>query len=169
VIVKWAWGVDANSIDSILSSLVPILARSLAITSVSVEEYLHSGAVLIPESVSPPQSGTDRVIVWSRGDIPAGGMVLEYDATMIYEDETYPVTDVTELAISYSDGSPAYRRQLPNPDITVLSEVPTNTPGTPVPTDTQPPGPGPSDTPTATRTASDGSVIYLPLALLGEL
>ena len=170
VIVKWAWGVDANTIDSILSGLVPILARSLGITSVAVEDYLHSGAVLVPGSVQPPQSaGSDRVLIWSRTDIPAGGMVLEYDARMIYEDETYPVTDVTELAITYSDGSPAYRRDLPNPDITVLSELPTNTPGTPDPTDTPPPDPTDTPTATATDTQTNGAVIYLPLALLGEL
>jgi len=164
---KWAWGVDSGSIDSRLQMLVPLLLRGLELTRIEVEDFVHSGAEVLPSSVQPLPTNfaggpAYRDMIWDFNPVPPGGVRIDYDARMIFEDETYPVAELSELALWYSDGT-APRMPLPNPDIIVRSEI------TPTPT-----SPRPSATPSPTAAVATATPqgptewrVYLPVNLEG--
>jgi hypothetical protein len=164
---KWAWYVDATDYEDRLKALADRLLRARMLDKVELEEYLHSGAVLVPGSLSPPAGQAGLRLLWSLDTIPEPGITLTYRARMIYPDETYPVADSVILE-AVDDLGARYPVPLANPDIEVLNpasrptEVPTATaivptatavPATPTPTATIAPSPEPAD-----------DRIFLPLA-----
>ncbi len=151
---RWAWPIAKkdeaiypwdDSIQATMTMLIGRLLRPISITGIEFQELIHSGADFLRASASPPpNAGTLRDVRWQAANIPAGGITIDYDARMVFSDQTYPVTDWTAVSVTTSDGK-TVQRLLPNPDVTVLGAV-TPTPTERVPTATR--------TPTATATAT---------------
>ncbi len=165
VATKWAWPVDERNYAETTSMLATRLLRARAIDRIVHEEYLHSGAVLVPGSVSPPATQVGQRLLWDLAGVPARGLTLTYRARMIYPNETYPVADsaVLEVVDDLGENHPI---AVDNPDIEVLD--PALRP-TPVPSATATPEATPTaaatDTPTATPTETSTTVVvHLPIA-----
>jgi hypothetical protein len=162
---KWAWYVDDTDYEDRLKALADRLLRARMLDKVEHEEYLHSGAVLVPGSLSPPAGQAGLRLLWSLDTIPDTGITLTYRARMIYPDETYPVADSVVLE-ALDDLGARYPVPLANPDVEVLNpasrptEVPT---ATLTPTATAAPA---TPTPTATAVSPEPAEnrIFLPLA-----
>jgi hypothetical protein len=158
---RWAWPVATSnvpaytwdeSIKATMTMLIGRLLRPISITGIEFQELMNSGADFLQASSSPPPTGgTLRDVRWQFNSIPAGGLTIEYDARMVFTDATYPVTDRTQVNVSYSDGRPG-TQGLANPQVTVLgAPTPTVTTNAPTPTRTTV---APTPSPTATRTAT---------------
>lgn len=169
---RWAWPVATSnvpayswdeSIKATMTMLIGRLLRPISITGIEFQELMNSGADLLQASAAPPPTGgTLRDVRWQFNNIPATGLSIEYDARMVFTDATYPVTDRTQVDVSYSDGRPG-TQSLPNPQVTVLgAPTPTVTTNTPTPTRTTV---APTPTPTATRTATASPGTPVPTTL----
>jgi len=185
VVMRYAWGVDADGTDGIRSVMTSVIERVLHPVTVTAIEFWESFEIDVdfdPTSAVPAASAVDpgeMDAYWRYSDMPLGGRRIEYSAAMNRRGATYPVTRRTQVQVDYSDGF-RYTHDLPNPDVTVLdAEPPTpvaTATSTAESTDTPSPSPspeGPSASPTPDEpapTATDTGPgpgepheIYLPL------
>ncbi len=174
VLIKWAWGVEAdgpNGIEPVMDILIEKLLREISVTSIEFWESFEDNVVFDESSASPPASRVDfgADAFWTYSDVPPGGRRITYKAQMLREGATYPVTRRTEVTVGYSDG---FRTTytLPNPEVKVLEGVPpsptpteTGAPDTPTPTLDVPTATPTTTTATATPITGPDRWIYMPI------
>jgi hypothetical protein len=177
VVYKYAWSVTAlqnpvphdRDVRSKLVDFADHFLFGVDIVQVDVREIFHGNVTFQETSSLPPPTNPKGPPFWSADwefyGLPPSGAKVEYDVK-VNEVGAYPVSESSQVVVTFTDGRTYAPIDLPNPPINVsappedtptpTATTPTDTPETPEATETS--------TPTPTDDPGDGPVIFMPIA-----